>query len=128
MQAHVRAFAKLNLCLEVLNKRPDGFHNIRTVFQTISVHDTILIEGRRARATRIRIDSDVEIPGENLIARAAASVVERIGGLYDLRFTLKKRIPMGGGLGGGSTDAAAVLMALPKLLGKRVSPDHALQA
>jgi 4-diphosphocytidyl-2-C-methyl-D-erythritol kinase len=118
--ATVRAFAKLNLCLEVLNKRADGFHNLRTVFQTISLHDTIDIEVRTAEASRIELAADVEIPGENLIVRAARAVLELTGVQADVRFALRKRIPMGGGLGGGSTDAAAVLLALPELLGVRV--------
>lgn len=128
MQARVRAFAKLNLSLEVLNRRPDGFHNIRTIFQTISLHDTVLMETRRAAATSIRIESKVEIPGENLIARAANSVLELTGVRTEISFTLRKRIPMGGGLGGGSADAAAVLIALPRLLKKPVDPERLLEA
>src|SRR4051812_14921304 len=116
MQARVRAFAKLNLSLEVLDKRPDGFHNIRTVFQTISVHDILTIQVRRSRKSRIELQSSVEIPGPNLITRAAEAVLEASGKTASLRFDLQKRIPMGGGLGGGSSDAAAVLLALPRML------------
>jgi 4-diphosphocytidyl-2-C-methyl-D-erythritol kinase len=114
--ARVRAFAKINLSLEVLNKRPDGFHNLRTIFQTISLADTIDIQADRSRRTLINLESDVEIPGENLIVRAALAVLEESGVRARVHFRLRKRIPMGGGLGGGSTDAAAVLLALPSLL------------
>ncbi len=112
----VRAFAKINLSLEVLNKRPDGFHNLRTIFQTISLHDVIGIAvspGEQA----VTLESDLEIPGENLIVRAARAVLAETGVSASVHFRLEKRIPMGGGLGGGSTDAAAVLLALPGLLG-----------
>ena len=118
--ATVRAFAKINLSLEVLNKRADGFHNLRTVFQTISMHDTIEISLEAADRPRVELVSDVEIPGENLIVRAALAVLELTGARADVRFRLHKRIPMGGGLGGGSTDAAAVLLALPALMGRSV--------
>lgn len=115
--AQVRAFAKINLSLEVLNKRPDGFHNLRTIFQTVSLHDTIHVSVQPSNKPRVELISDVEIPGENLIVRAALAVLEVTRQAADVRFRLEKCIPMGGGLGGGSTDAAAVLLVLPRLLG-----------
>lgn len=124
MHVRVRAFAKINLCLEVLNRRLDGFHNLRTIFQTISLHDTLDIELRGTRRTRITLESDIEIPGENLILRAARAVLEATGRQADVAFTLRKRIPMGGGLGGGSTDAAAVLITLPRMLRRHVPHDR----
>jgi 4-diphosphocytidyl-2-C-methyl-D-erythritol kinase len=121
------AFAKINLSLEVLNRRPDGFHNLRTIFQTITLHDTIRVEGGRARSTKVEVVSDVDIPGENLIVRAAHAVLEATGLRAALRFDLKKNIPMGGGLGGGSTDAAAVLLALPALLKRPLAPERLME-
>ena len=117
-RARVRALAKLNLGLKVLNKRPDGYHELRTVFQTISLGDTIDIEFTPGRRSDIELASDVDIP-DNLVERAARLAMEalRIRGL--VRFRLAKRIPTGAGLGGGSSDAAAVLLALPVLAGKR---------
>src|SRR3954471_3509464 len=106
----VRAFAKINLTLEVLNKRSDGFHNLRTVFQTISLHDTITIAAENSIYTEIRLESNVEIPGENLAVRAARGVLDALGVTASVVIRLEKNIPMGGGLGGGSTDAAAVLL------------------
>jgi 4-diphosphocytidyl-2-C-methyl-D-erythritol kinase len=123
----LHAFAKINLCLEVLNRRPDGFHNLRTIFQTISLADEIRLEGERARRTSVDLKSNVEIPGENLIVRAAHAVLEATGTRARLRFDLRKRIPMGGGLGGGSTDAAAVLLALPALLGRRLPHERLVE-
>src|SRR5918993_2612179 len=105
-RARLKALAKLNLTLEVLNKRPDGYHNLRTVFQTISLADALEVEYRRGRVRRITLECNVDIPG-NLVLRAAEAVLEASGARGDLHFRLTKRIPMGGGLGGGSTDAAA---------------------
>jgi 4-diphosphocytidyl-2-C-methyl-D-erythritol kinase len=114
----VRSLAKINLDLRVLNKRPDDFHELRTVFQTISLADVIDIEYERGR-TRIDLESNFNIP-ENLIVKAADAVLEATHSTARLRFRLRKRIPMGGGLGGGSSNAAAVLLALPVLLRKRL--------
>jgi 4-diphosphocytidyl-2-C-methyl-D-erythritol kinase len=122
--ARLPALAKLNLSLKVLGKRPDGYHELRTVFQTISLADTIEAEYTPSRRrTGIELASEVEIP-DNLIVRAATLVMEATGATGVVRFRLMKRIPMGGGLGGGSTDAAAVLLGLPVLLGRRVPLDN----
>jgi 4-diphosphocytidyl-2-C-methyl-D-erythritol kinase len=112
----VRSLAKINLDLRVLNKRPDGFHDLRTIFQTISLSDSIEIEYRRG-PTKIDINSNLNIP-DNIIVKAADSVLAATGKTGRLGFVLKKRIPLGGGLGGGSSNAAALLLALPVLLGK----------
>jgi 4-diphosphocytidyl-2-C-methyl-D-erythritol kinase len=112
----VRSLAKINLDLRVLDRRPDGFHELRTIFQTISLADSLEIEYQRGR-TRIDIKSDLNIP-DNIIERAAHSVLRAAGCTGRVGFVLRKRIPLGGGLGGGSSNAAAVLLALPALLGK----------
>ena len=112
----VKSFAKINLDLRVLNKRPDGFHDLRTVFQTISLADTIDITFDKSRRTTIAIDGNIDIP-DNLIVRAAEAVCDSGRVTGDIRFRLTKRIPMGAGLGGGSSNAAAVLLALPTLAG-----------
>jgi len=72
----VRAYAKINLSLAVLGKRPDGFHDIRTIFHTISVGDDLTIQFTRARKTSIEVTSSVEIPGENIAGKAAALVLD----------------------------------------------------
>jgi 4-diphosphocytidyl-2-C-methyl-D-erythritol kinase len=114
--AVVPAFAKVNLGLKVLYRRPDNFHEIATLFQTISLADSIHIEAMRAESTTIETTSDVVIPGENLATRAAAAWLDHHQIQAQVRIHIEKRIPMGGGLAGGSTDAAAVLLALPALL------------
>ena len=118
-QASLRALAKINLDLRVLNKRADGYHEIRTVFQTISLADVIDVEFTRARGTSIQIDGDIDIP-DNLIAKAAVLALDAMRVTARVRFRLRKRIPMGAGLGGGSSDAAAVLLALPALAGRHL--------
>lgn len=118
-RVRVRSFAKINLDLRVLHKRPDNYHELRSVFQTVSLADAITIEYEKTRRTSITLTGNVNIPN-NLIERAARAVLDQARAAATLHFTLQKRIPMGGGLGGGSTNAAAILLALPALLGKRV--------
>ena len=125
--ARVRALAKVNLELRVLGHRPDGYHELRTVFQTISLADTIDIAFTRARRTSISVTADVEIPGGNIMERAAALALDAMGTAGRVEMRLKKRIPMGAGLGGGSSDAAAVLLALPVLAGKILAPARLLE-
>jgi 4-diphosphocytidyl-2-C-methyl-D-erythritol kinase len=121
----IRSLAKINLDLRVLNKRPDGFHELRTIFQTISLADTIAIEYQSGR-TKIELKSNLNIPS-NLILRATDSFMKAVRATGRLRFDLRKRIPLGGGLGGGSSNAASVLLALPVLLGKQVPLEKLLE-
>lgn len=117
-QVQLRSLAKINLDLRVLHKRSDGFHELRSIFQTISLADTIDVEYERGR-TKIELKSNVNIPA-NLIVQAADLVMCATRAKGQFRFRLTKRIPLGGGLGGGSSNAAAVLLALPVLLKKKV--------
>src|SRR5580700_5024130 len=109
--ASLRAFAKINLDLRVLHARADGYHEIRTIFHTVSLADRIDVEFTVARRTAIQIDGDVNIP-DNLIMKATRLALETMRTSARVAFRLRKRIPMGAGLGGGSSDAAAVLLAL----------------
>ncbi len=115
--ARVRALAKINLDLRVLAKRPDGYHELRSVFQTISLADRIELSFTPGRVTRIELEDPLDIPG-NLVIQAAEAVLETTRAAGRLHIRLSKRIPMGAGLGGGSSDAAAVLLALPVLAGR----------
>lgn len=121
--ARLRACAKLNLGLRVLHRRPDGFHEIRTVFQTVSLSDSLSVAWTPARTTRIVVSGAPEI-ADNLVERAARRVLDVLKIQGDVRFELKKTIPAGAGLGGGSSDAAAVLLALPVLAGKRMTEER----
>ncbi|HEY7307459.1 MAG TPA: 4-(cytidine 5'-diphospho)-2-C-methyl-D-erythritol kinase [Bryobacteraceae bacterium] len=119
MRVTVPSLAKLNLDLRVLHKRPDGFHELRTIFQSISLKDTLTIEFNFAKRTQIDLSSSIEIE-DNLVVRSAKLVLDHLKVKAWVRFALSKRIPMGAGLGGGSSNAAAVLIALPALAGKSI--------
>ena len=119
VNATVPSFAKLNLDLRVLHKRPDNYHELRTIFQTISLKDTLAIEAERSKRTEIELDCALDI-ADNLVVRAANAVLEHLKITARVALTLRKNIPMGAGLGGGSSNAAATLIALPALLGKAI--------
>jgi 4-diphosphocytidyl-2-C-methyl-D-erythritol kinase len=118
----IKSFAKLNLDLRVLHKRSDGYHELRTIFQTISLHDTLRIELDFAKRTQFDVSSPIEI-ADNVVVRAAKLVLDELKVKAWVRFFIDKRIPLGAGLGGGSSNAAAVLMALPALAGKALPPE-----
>jgi 4-diphosphocytidyl-2-C-methyl-D-erythritol kinase len=118
--ARVRALAKINLDLRVIAKRPDGYHELRTIFQTISLADTLEIGFRPGRQRVIEIQDPLDIPG-NLAGKAAECVLDALGIHGRVSIGLRKQIPMGAGLGGGSSDAAAVLLALPVLAGRALA-------
>ena len=122
-RARVRALAKINLELRVLGRRPDGYHELRTIFQTISLADSIDIAFTPARRTAIELADELHL-SDNLAARAARAALHemRITGRVEMRLT--KRIPIGAGLGGGSSDAAAVLLALPVLARRPLPMDQ----
>jgi 4-diphosphocytidyl-2-C-methyl-D-erythritol kinase len=111
----LRAHAKVNLALEVLGTRSDGYHELRTLFQTISLHDDVVLRPRRSGITVACDHPAVPLDGTNLAARAARELQRfaRVDRGVDIRIV--KRIPVAGGLGGGSSDAAAVLMGLDRL-------------
>jgi 4-diphosphocytidyl-2-C-methyl-D-erythritol kinase len=103
MAMEVRAHAKINWALRVTGKRADGYHDIETVFQTISLHDTLTFSASD-RLSLTCDDPTIPTDDTNLVMRAARG--------HNVAISLQKRIPAGGGLGGGSSDAAATLAAL----------------
>ena len=117
--ARLRALAKINLDLRVLARRADGYHELRTIFQTISLADRLEIAFTPGRKSSIELADD-SIP-DNLVVRAAQAVMDTVRRAGRVEMRLTKRIPMGAGLGGGSSDAAAVLLALPVLAGGEVA-------
>jgi 4-diphosphocytidyl-2-C-methyl-D-erythritol kinase len=125
-RARVRAFSKINTDLRVLGKRADGYHELRTIFQTISLADTLELEFTPGRGSEITLEDSAAI-ADNLVVRAARLVLEelKISGRLEMR--LDKRVPMGAGLGGGSSDAAAVLLALPVLAGGVMAPERLMK-
>ena len=121
----LRSLAKVNLDLRVLHKRPDNFHELRTIFQTISLSDTLEIEYESSRRTNLELDDPQSIP-DNLVLRAAHSILEALKQHAHIRFRLTKKIPMGAGLGGGSSNAAAVLLAIQALANRPLPPARLL--
>ncbi|MEX2264766.1 MAG: 4-(cytidine 5'-diphospho)-2-C-methyl-D-erythritol kinase [Bryobacteraceae bacterium] len=115
--ARLKALAKINLDLRVIRKRPDGFHEIRTIFQTISLGDEIDLSFIPSASTHVELDQDAAID-DNLVIRAARLCLEAMEVSGEIAIRLRKQVPMGSGLGGGSSDAAAVLLALPALAGR----------
>jgi 4-diphosphocytidyl-2-C-methyl-D-erythritol kinase len=112
----VRAPAKINLLLEVLGRRPDGFHEIRTVMQAVSLFDELTLTREGGSEIEFHCaDPGVPAGEENLVVRAALLLKRRYAVKEGARIGLKKHIPLGGGLGGGSSDCAAALGALRKL-------------
>jgi 4-diphosphocytidyl-2-C-methyl-D-erythritol kinase len=114
----VNAFAKINLALHVLGARRDGYHELRTTFQTISLHDTLTFSAFRGPFEIICDDPACPVDRSNLVWRAAERlwrVAGRRGVPGGVSVRLAKRIPLQAGLGGGSSDAAAALRALAKL-------------
>lgn len=121
MQA--RAYAKINWSLDTVGVREDGYHLLDMVMQSVSLHDTLIIEP--SSAFSIAADGPVRVPvsGDNLALRAAEALREHANLDAAVSIRLRKRIPTGAGLGGGSSDAAAVLHALNKLWSLNYSLD-----
>lgn len=119
--------AKLNLFLHVIGQRPDGYHELQTLFQLIDLCDTVGVtlrdDGHIERSARL---PDVPVQAD-LTLRAAQALKAASGSRFGASLRLIKRIPMGGGLGGGSSDAATTLLALNRLWGCGLSLDELAQ-
>jgi len=111
--------AKLNLCLLIVGRRSDGYHNLQTAFQLLDLHDELRFEllGQKAADELIVAGMPQVAAKDNLVYQAAMLLSDHCGVLPRVKITVKKRIPMGAGLGGGSSDAATTLVALNALLG-----------
>jgi 4-diphosphocytidyl-2-C-methyl-D-erythritol kinase len=120
----IPAYAKVNLCLDVLGRRPDGYHELRTIFQTVTLHDTLVLEATRAPGIHLSIVGNPGLAAEpgldNLVYRSIDGLRRELKIKPGVRAVLIKRIPVGRGLGGGSSDAAAALIGILKLTGKRI--------
>jgi len=116
--------AKLNLALEVVGRRPDGYHDLRTVFQAIDLADTLRFRKRPEAGIHLRLEGPEPVPGGpgNLVVRAGEALARRLGTSQGAEILLTKRIPAGTGLGGGSSDAAAAILGLETLWGSLLDP------
>ncbi len=121
------ARAKINLFLEITGKRPDGYHDLVTVMQTVSLADTLTFERSPVPGVRLTVSGNVPAGGDNLVCRAANAFFATTGAPFGVDVTLQKNIPVSAGLGGGSADAAATLRALNRLSKKKLSRESLLQ-
>ena len=121
--AAFRAHAKINVGLRVLDKRPDGFHNIETVFHRIDVWDELSFEASENVEV---VSDDPNAPGDasNICFTAAVVLRDHLGVHDGVRIRLKKQIPVGAGLGGGSSDGAQVLRQLPGFWGYQLTEEE----
>ena len=124
MTLRLRAPAKLNLYLRVLGKRPDGYHEIETLFERIDLADELTIEPHPDQLLLTCDAPELSCGEDNLILKAAR-LLQQVGGTHQgARLHLIKRIPIAAGLGGGSSDAAATLLGLNRLWGLGLTPSR----
>ena len=113
------AYAKINLSLDVVGKRPDGYHDVKMIMQTIDLHDTLTFEeadeGIFLFTDSDELNAESDSGKDNLIVKAAKAVFARMGEEKGVKITLTKRIPIAAGMAGGSTDAAAALRGINRL-------------
>ena len=128
MPVTVRSFAKINLGLCIGPPRPDGFHELRTVYQTIGLHDLITVRAGKGTGIEIR-SADPRVPTDsgNTCYRVVERAMEALGARGRVTIEIEKRLPVQGGLGGASANAVAALLALEKVLRKRLSQAERLR-
>ena len=118
-EIRIPAFAKVNLRLDILGKRPDTYHELRTIFQTISLHDELKLRSSKASGIRLTIQGNealsLEPVRKNLVYAAVDALRREFGVRSGVEINLRKNIPAGRGLGGGSSDAAAALLGYLRL-------------
>lgn len=122
-----RAYGKINLGLDVLRKRPDGYHDVKMIMQMVSVYDELTFRKISEQEIRI-VTNKEELPfqEDNLIYKAARLILERLGSSQGILVTLEKNIPIAAGMAGGSTDAAATLLGLNELLAGNIPMEELL--
>lgn len=112
----LHAHAKINLYLDVVGKRTNGYHNLETIFHSIALHDEVILRESSETGIKVLCDHpDVPLDSNNLAYRAAQSLSDLVGGFSGLEITIIKRIPVAAGLAGGSANAAAVLIGVNTL-------------
>ncbi|MBP3360051.1 MAG: 4-(cytidine 5'-diphospho)-2-C-methyl-D-erythritol kinase [Clostridia bacterium] len=123
-----KAFAKINLTLDVLGKRADGYHDIETVMQSVSLFDLVIIDKTAAKGIRITTNiRSLPCNEKNIAYKAAALFFEETGAPGGVKMLFHKNIPIGAGLAGGSADGAAVLVSMNRLFGNPLSDERLLE-
>ncbi len=124
----INAYAKINLALDVLGRRQDGYHEVRMIMQTVGLHDELEIERIPEDSIVITTDrDDLPVGGDNLIYKAARLLMDECGLTGGIKVHLTKNIPVAAGLAGGSTDAAATLIAVNELFGLGLSKEDLMK-
>src|SRR5262245_57520697 len=130
-EVRIPAFAKINLRLDILGKRADGYHELRTIFQTLSLHDDLRLTTSKRPGISLTIRGNASLASEpmqeNLVYRAVNAVKSKLKISGGVKIELKKRIPTGGGLGGGSSDAVAAMLGYLQLTKKKLPTAQMLQ-
>ena len=124
------AFAKINLCLHVIGTRPDGYHELRTIFQAISLRDTLKLSfepGSSGFHFTLTSNDAALLGPDNLVARAVIAMQRQIGFRGDVTAHLEKKIPVARGMGGGSSDAAAAMIGMLRLTGTEVPLERLME-
>ncbi|GAC1663466.1 MAG: 4-(cytidine 5'-diphospho)-2-C-methyl-D-erythritol kinase [Candidatus Acidiferrum sp.] len=123
-EVRIPAFAKINLRLDVVGKRPDGYHELRTIFQSVSLHDELRLHATRRPGVSLSIKGNEKLSSEpvekNLVYRAVEMLRADLKIRAGVEIELRKNIPAGRGLGGGSSDAAAALLGYLRFTGHKV--------
>jgi len=120
--------AKVNLRLDILEKRQDGYHELRTIFQKISLHDTLFFTLKEEKGVWIQTNHpDLPTGRSNLVFKAAHLILKRSHYKGGILIQIKKRIPVGAGLGGGSSNAAATLCALNQMLAMGLTQEELME-
>ena len=130
-EVRIPAFAKINLRLDILGKRADGYHELRTIFQTISLHDELRLRASPRPGIKLTIFGNATLAAEpiekNLAYRAVDAVRRELKIHGGVEIDLKKRIPAGGGLGGGSSNAGAAMFGYLQLAQKKLPTAQMLE-
>ena len=117
----IPAYAKINLSLDVVGRRPDGYHLVRMIMQTLQLHDDIELSETEEAGVHLETDCpDLPVDGSNLVVRAAERMLKEFAPEKGVYIRLAKKIPLSAGLAGGSTDAAAVLRGMNSLFSLRL--------
>ncbi len=130
-EVRIPAFAKINLCLDILGKRADGYHELRTIFQSVSLHDELRLRASNQPVISLSIRGNAVLSQEplqnNLVYRAVDALRHELKIRTGVEIELRKTIPAGRGMGGGSSDAAAALLGYLRLTGRKLAAPRLLE-
>ncbi len=130
MATRVRSYSKINLGLAIGPPRADGFHSLRTLYQTLALHDVVEVSAKPARITRIRLqsnDSRVPLDARNTVWKMVERALDGLGRTAEVAIHIEKRLPIQGGMGAGSANAAAALVGLERELDLKIAEGSRLQ-